>query len=247
VGRKMPTASNREVFPNTRTTPGYLELGNFTAMKATASIVSAGSRPGRKRVKDRQRWSLAAAIIVWGVADQGRSSCATEPNVPQAPPANVFIPTLPECSPIRSAKPVRKASERLLDKKVAMRGLLTFGGNWICRCSSCVTSWRVVDARADLLSGPTPALLIERREQTSRGDRWQINASVPLPVPPDLDVIAIGILRRTDQGSVDFDDFLLEDAELCRVRTDPMRPSKPLTHPPVSIFAVKVDCGADKL
>ena len=188
--------------------------------------------PGMSNV-GRFRWSIATAVIAWLVANQGSRSNASEPELPQVPRANVFVPSLPECSSIRNPKPVRKATERLLGKKVSLRGLLTFGAHWVCTCA-CVSDWRVVDAKADVFKGPAPAVLIKRLEQTSRWERWQISARAPFPIPPDLDVVATGILRRTNQGSTYYDDFLLEDAELCRMPADP-HPHKPLVHPPSTV------------
>ncbi len=161
---------------------------------------------------------------------------AEQVRVAKAPPNF----NLPECPSTRNAKPIRRASESMFGKKVALRGVLTFGGYWVCECD-CESLWRVVEAGVDVLSGHAPELLIRLHEQR---DLWRFVVRYPKreQSPPDLDVVASGILRAAERRSAYYDDFLLEDAQICRVRADPRHPIKPLTHPPRSGIDFLVGC-----
>ena len=157
-------------------------------------------------------------------------------------PKNVFVPALPECASNRQVRPVRIASNHLFGKKVVLQGVLTFGGVWDCDCNTCGTIWRVVDARPRMASRPTPALVLQRS-----GERgvWHMNASARqgFPAPPDIAVVATGILRGTEQKPGYYEQFLLEDAQLCRLRRNSSSPDIHLTHPTDSVIDYLVGCG----
>jgi hypothetical protein len=92
-------------------------------------------------------------------------------------------------------------------------------------------TWRILDPDADPLTRPAPALLIKLHEEKGRSEIWRHSWTGQDPESPDLDVIATGILRKAEHDSAYYDDFLLEDASICRVKRDPNHPQKPLHHP----------------
>ena len=92
-------------------------------------------------------------------------------------------------------------------------------------------TWRILDPDADPLTQPAPALLIKLHEEDSRSESWRHSWTGQDPESPDLDVIATGILRKAEHRSAYYDDFLLEDASICRVKRDPNYSQKPLHHP----------------
>jgi hypothetical protein len=100
--------------------------------------------------------------------------------------------------------------------------------------------------RAEARDGSTPALVID---QAGRHPQWtttevdlfpieEVFASSALPPPPDVEVIAKGILRRQLPDG----HFLLDGAQLCRVKPDRRHPTK---HPtlPIGVRVVPVGCG----
>jgi hypothetical protein len=164
---------------------------------------------------------------------------------PAAPaPKNALVPVLPECSPSRNARPVQRANERLIGKRVALRGVLTFGLWWSCRCKECQTTWIIVDPTARVLDDSTISIEISQSGQTLRFVNgqpvpWVVVARGAFPDPPDIDVIASGVLREKGAGK----DFLLEDAKLCRVKLHPNSRKEPLVHSPAKVSRYKVRCS----
>lgn len=172
--------------------------------------------------------SILVATSVTGCAtDSAFSEDEPEPYT-VAPFARVFVPPLPECPRDREAIPVRYAGKALLGKSVAFRGVLTLDPGRSCRCGHCpADEWRVVDAEGrvyDFNKGrPATALLI----------------SLPVLLPgddlgsPDLDVIATGVLQQAEEDLIIYyKQFLLEDAEVCRVEAGSSNHSHPFQHAP---------------
>jgi hypothetical protein len=174
--------------------------------------------------------SISLATSVAGCVSDAASSRAPSPTFA----AHVFVPPLPECPIVgQDGIPVRDAGKALLGKKVAFRGFLTLSAGRSCRCGYCpADEWRVVGAEArvhDPYRGrPATALLV-----------W-----LPILLPrddldsPDLDVIATGVLREAELTYVTYffhgyyKEFLLEDAEICKVKASSPRHAPPFQLPP---------------
>jgi len=164
--------------------------------------------------------------------------------VTPAEPQDLLFSALPECRSGRQARPVGEAMERMVGKKVVLRGVLIWGPRWSCECESCSTTLRVVDPAARALDPPATALLIERKGEPRP---WQVFASVS--ASPEIDVIATGILHPAAmEHSKYYNDFLLGDAELCRLRADPKRPKTHVPHPAPKVYEPFIGCpGSFKL
>jgi hypothetical protein len=165
-------------------------------------------------------------------------------------PKNTLVPELPECSPSLNARPVQRANERLIGKRVALRGVLTFGLSWTCRCKECQTTWIVVDPTAGVLDDSTTRIEISQSGQTLRFRNgqpvpWLVVIRGAFPDPPDIGVIATGVLQERGSGK----GLVLEDAKLCRVKLYPNRQNQPLVHPPAKVLIHLVGCveGSDGL
>ena len=129
----------------------------------------------------------------------------------------------------------------MFGKRVVLRGVLTFGQGDSINCEMRST-WRVVDVDADPFKRAAPALLLKLRDHRT-GGFWNVSWTGQRPEPPDLDVVATGILRKVSQGSVYYDYFLLEDATLCRTKPDAKNPPRPIPHPPDGGWDDLVGCG----
>ena len=171
---------------------------------------------------------LVAILLVTSVAGCATDSAFSEDEpLTLAPRAHVFVPPLPECPRDRDGIPVRYAGKALLGKSVAFQGVLTLGEGPSCHCGCRTDQWRVVDATARVLERTATALLV-----------W-----LPVLLPgdyldsPDLDVIVTGVLREAAKQSPGpyYTDFLLEDAEVCRVKTGSQKHAHPFQHPPGTI------------
>ena len=197
---------------------------------------------------------LVAAGFVWlclGQAPSGATDGASlldSPTHPSQPGLNgtsgaykPLTPALPLCSSIGTVKPVRDANGRMIGKRVVLRGVLTFGQGNSIRCEM-RTTWRVVDADGDPFKRAAPALLVKLRDDKTKG-LWSVSWTGQRPEPPDLDVVATGILRKASQGSVYYDYFLLEEATLCRPKLDAKNPQRPIPHPPDEGWDDLVGCG----
>jgi len=170
---------------------------------------------------------------------------STEPMV--LAPINALVPTLPKCSRGRHATHVQHVDARLIEKRVALRGILTFAPSWSCRCKECETTWMIVDPRALRLDDSTTAIKISQsgqklRYRSGRPFPWTVVARGAFPEPPDIDVVASGVLSRRGVEKDLLKDLLLEDAQLCRVRRGPDRPAKPLIHPSAAVRILPVHC-----
>ena len=173
--------------------------------------------------------SISAVTSVAGCATDSVFSKKDERHMVD-PPARVFVPSLRECPPEQEAISVRYAGNELLGKSIAFRGVLTLDQGRSCNCDGCpADEWRVVEAEArvyDVSNGrPTTALLV-----------W-----LPVLLPgddlgsPDLDVIATGVLRKIEnrgERNFKYTEFLLEGAEVCRVKPSSLNHADPFPHPP---------------
>ena len=174
--------------------------------------------------------SLSVAISIAGCASSPVSSDALSSVV--APPARVFVPPLRECPHDRGGMQVQEIGKGLLGKTVAVRGFLTLSPGRSCDCAHCpADEWRIVGEEArvyDPREGRSPTALI---------------VSLPVLLPgddlgsPDLDVIATGVLREApDQTSHGyFREFLLEDADVCRLTAASPKHANPFQLPPSTI------------
>ncbi len=177
---------------------------------------------------------LVAISVATSVAGCATGSAFSEDEPNAIPPlAHVFVPPLPECPPNRDAIPVRDAGKALLGKSVAFRGFLTLSAGRSCQCDHCpADEWRVLGPEArvhDPYRGrPPTALLISLPVLLPRDDLDS----------PDLEVVATGVLREAEVASEPslvvsyYNQFFLEDAELCRVKEGSPNHARPFELPP---------------
>ena len=172
--------------------------------------------------------SMSLATSVAGCVSDAASSRTPSPTFA----AHVFVPPLSECPLVgQDGIPVRDAGKALLGKKVAFRGFLTLSAGRSCRCGYCpADEWRVVGAESRVhdqnKDRPDTALLIWLPVLLQRDDLKS----------PDLDVIATGVLREAEQTSEGYyKEFLLEDAEVCRVKAGSPKHAHPFQLPPRTI------------
>jgi hypothetical protein len=137
-------------------------------------------------------------------------------------PSNVrdlpnFPDGLPTCSSTRNAKSLAAIETKLLGKKIALRGTLSFGpAGWACTLMGCVdhrgpccvnhcsTRWTVMDPAV-------PIRLVSLKRGLSAME-------CEIPKSPQLEVVATGTLLEGSHVLSHADSYLLDDANLCVVR-----------------------------
>jgi hypothetical protein len=200
-------------------------------------------------------WMILLIIVgAMSARDGGVPMSKDAPPSPAQPPStnlatpapdNIIVPPIPECSATRKARGVQVATERLAGKRVVLRGVLTFGFMWTCRCEDCKTDWIIVDRTTQKVDASTPHIVVSlpgrrlRSRSGSHSEPWTVVARGRYPEPPDIDVFATGVLRGGSGGSA----FVLEDAQLCRAKVPSKRERQPLLRAPAQLFKRAIKCA----
>lgn len=168
-------------------------------------------------------------VMTLGTSWRKALSMATHAILPDSikmepsPQATPFEPTrpggLPACSSPGQAKAVGAIRPDMIDRQVALRGILTWDENWMCTlkgcdcCNMCGTHWVVVDPRE-----AGPELVLQRADD--RGPLTFGALQCQRPQAPRIEVVATGKLfpymdpdSRRPQHL-----YLLDEASLCAVR-----------------------------